>query len=44
MRYDLIWKNEVIDSFDTQAEAEEMAREYAMAYGGSVAVIQVEMA
>lgn len=44
MRYDLIWKNEVIDSFDSESEACEMAREYAMAYGGHVAVIEVEMA
>ena len=44
MRYDLIWNNEVIDSFDTESEASAMAKEYAMAYGGHVAVIQVEMA
>lgn len=44
MRYDLIWKGEVIDSFETESEASEMAREYAMAYGGSVAVIEVEFA
>ena len=42
MRYDLIWNNEIIDSFYSQDEASSMATEYAMAYGGSVAVVEVE--
>ena len=42
MRYDLIWNNEIIDSFESRVEAQEMANEYAMAYNGSVAVVEVE--
>ena len=44
MRYDLIWNNEIIDSFESRVEAQEMANEYAMAYTGSVAVVEVDMA
>ena len=44
MRYDLIWNNEIIDSFESRVEAQEMANEYAMAYNGSVAVVEVDMA
>ena len=44
MEYRLIWKNEVIDSFDSRKEAEAMAREYAMAYGGGVAVVEIGQA
>ena len=36
--FELYWKGECIDSFDTRKEAEAMRREYAMAYGGSVAI------
>jgi len=42
MRYDLIWNNEIIDSFESRVEAQEMANEYDMAYNGSVAVVEVE--
>ena len=38
----LIWENEVIDSFETRAEAEEMRNEYNLAYGGGVTVEYME--
>ena len=34
----LIWKGEVIDSFDNRNEAEQMQTEYNLAYGGGVRV------
>lgn len=36
--FNLIWNGEVIDSFETRAEAEEMRNEYNLAYGGGVVV------
>jgi hypothetical protein len=36
--FDLVWRGEVIDSFDSEHEAREMAREYASAYKGPVSV------
>ena len=36
--YKLFWKGEEIDSFDTLKEAQEMAREYSLAYGSMVTV------
>lgn len=38
----LIWENEVIDSFETRAEAEEMRNEYNLAYGGGVTIEYME--
>lgn len=38
--YYLIWKNEIIDEFDTESEAAVMRAEYALAYGGSVRITQ----
>ena len=38
--FNLVWKNEVIDSFDTLNEARAMATEYAMAYGGHVSIVK----
>jgi len=34
----LIWKGEVVDSFDNRNEAEAMQTEYNLAYGGGVRV------
>ena len=36
--YNLIWNNEVVDAFETEAEARTMQTEYNMAYGGGVVV------
>ena len=36
--YNLIWKNEVVDAFETEEEARAMQAEYNLAYGGGVAV------
>lgn len=36
--FNLVWKGEVIDSFDTAKEASAMACEYAIAYGGHVSI------
>ena len=38
----LIWENEVIDSFENRAEAEEMRNEYNLAYGGGVTIEYME--
>ena len=38
--FNLVWKGEVIDSFDTLKEASDMAREYTMAYGGHVNILK----
>jgi len=38
--FNLVWKGEVIDSFETMQEARDMAREYMMAYGGYVAIVE----
>jgi len=38
--FNLVWKGEVIDSFDTLKEASDMASEYTMAYGGYVAIVE----
>ncbi|OUU18438.1 MAG: hypothetical protein CBC05_01945 [Crocinitomicaceae bacterium TMED45] len=40
--FNLIWKGEVVDSFTTREEAEDMAVEYRLAYGGAVNVKEVE--
>lgn len=34
----LVWKGEVVDSFDDKKEAEAMSSEYNMAYGGGVSI------
>jgi len=34
--FKLVWNREEIDSFDTLKEAQEMRKEYNMAYGGGV--------
>ena len=39
MTYMLIYNNEVIDEFDTEAEAYAMRYEYELAYGSSVTVV-----
>ena len=39
MSYMLIWNNEVIDEFDTEAEAYAMRYEYELAYGSTVTVV-----
>ena len=36
--YKLVWKNEVIDEFETKAEAERMCAEYNLAFGGGVSI------
>jgi len=38
MVYNLFWKGENIDEFDTKEEAEKMKVEYNMAYGGGVSI------
>jgi len=38
--FNLVWKGEVIDSFDTFKEASDMAGEYMMAYGGHVNILK----
>lgn len=38
--YQLIWKGEVIDEFDTWKEAKAMRTEYTMAYGGYVEIVK----
>ena len=40
--FNLIWKGEVVDSFTTREEAEDMSVEYRLAYGGAVNVKEVE--
>lgn len=37
-KYNLIWKNEIIDSFDNLKDAKEMKIEYDMAYKSSVEI------
>ena len=34
----VFWNNEEIDSFSTRGEAEKMAREYSIAFGGGVSI------
>lgn len=36
--YKLVWKNEVVDEFETLKEATEMQAEYNMAFGGGVII------
>jgi len=38
--FKLIWNNEVIDEFDTEYEAVNMAKEYAAAFKGYVEVVK----
>jgi|TARA_B100001093_G_scaffold506327_1_gene565062 hypothetical protein len=40
--YNLIWNNEIVDSFTTKEEASEMANEYRIAYDGPVKVVKAE--
>lgn len=40
--FNLVWKGEVIDTFDTLKEARAMAVEYSMAYGGGVTIVNKE--
>ena len=40
--YNLIWNNEVVDSFTTKEEAKEMAVEYRIAYDGPVKVVKAD--
>jgi len=37
--YKLYWKGELIDEFETRSEALEMMREYNLAYGGGVVMV-----
>jgi len=38
--FNLVWKGEVIDSFETMQEARAMVTEYMMAYGGYVNILK----
>ena len=40
--YNLIWNNEVVDSFTTKDEAEDMDVEYRLAYDGPVKVVKAD--
>ena len=40
--FNLVWQDEVIDSFDSFEEASSMKLEYEMAYGSPVAIEEVE--
>jgi hypothetical protein len=40
--FDLVWKNEIIDTAETYDEAMFLVAEYEMAYGGTVTVEQAD--